>query len=705
MSLLSTYKIPQPRGYSDTSYYVEDRSQTSPQYFDVEYFPTVVGGGRHMIKLKGSGENMRLNSTIDVEIIDAEGQRIFAEVIDYIDRFNNYYISFDVYDITAQGLATVYLVGEAVIDLQGNPIPREYRDEYNVRWARQIAILPFERNNSDLVFDEPPLISAAQIVTPARLSTSQLSGSSISYTTVTSSINQLNIIQSNFQGYDRDFASSPNILDPYLKSIKVDPTNAPLTVNSVPTVARKTEDDIQNGFSITNASRFGTLLVASSSFFTKDMLGGYFEFFNSESTPRYLQPSLTSHLQVSGTVADQLQTYNATIVEVVNSKQAIITTAPSVVVYNTKSLSSNNTEIFTYKSASLFTGSVSYVPSVNSFATSSTVSQSYVEFTFSDLNPISGQVYRIKTSAKLGSIVGDYKLLNDQIVSPVEYLTDAEFSNGLNYARHDSEYLLVGHFSTGSILTNYWGVYQETPNGFDAITGSINTSVLINSVKCNAAYTQSYIIATAYNQNYNANQTYTLSFNLTLDPYTELEVYMNSDPLNTYLITPVAYTRAFNKSQNMERTRYAGDTNRFGKYLGKVVNDRATTKYYGRLLFDFTTDASGFGRPLLRTRMIDEVNQTGSAYISEVSVKPYTLNGFTPNIVQYAVPLPQELLNAATLSQSIDFKIDYFDYTGRQSEYTTYLDDLVLNLKSTIVGNTCQDDKIYYSYDFVESIY
>jgi len=113
----------------------------------------------------------------------------------------------------------------------------------------------------------------------------------------------------------------------------------------------------------------------------------------------------------------------------------------------------------------------------------------------------------------------------------------------------------------------------------------------------------------------------------------------------------------------------------------------------------------GLVRPLLRTRVIDEMNQTGSAYLSEVSIKPYTLNGFTPNIVQYAVPLPQEFLNAASLSQSIDFKVDYFDYTGRQSEYTTFLDDVTLNLKTTITSNTCQDDKLYFTYDFIESIW
>ena len=118
------------------------------------------------------------------------------------------------------------------------------------------------------------------------------------------------------------------------------------------------------------------------------------------------------------------------------------------------------------------------------------------------------------------------------------------------------------------------------------------------------------------------------------------------------------------------------------------------------MLFDFETDGSGFGRPLFRARVVDQMSGVvGGAYVSEISIKPYTINGFTPNLVQYAVPLPQELVNAATLSQSIDFKIDYYDYTGKQSEYVTYLDDLKLNLKSEIVSNTCQTDRLQFSYN------
>jgi hypothetical protein len=174
---------------------------------------------------------------------------------------------------------------------------------------------------------------------------------------------------------------------------------------------------------------------------------------------------------------------------------------------------------------------------------------------------------------------------------------------------------------------------------------------------------------------------------------------MNSDVLNTYVSTTSVYPRSFNKSLNDEQERYRDEYNRFGKFIGRVVNDQPIRKSYGRIVMDFETDASGLGRPLFRVRSIDYANTTANAWISEASIKPYLINGFTPNIVQYAVPLPQELINATTLSQSIDFKIEYFDYTGKQSEYITYIDDSMLNLKQTIPSTACQDQKCYFYYN------
>ena len=696
--LLSTYKIPLLKGYSTKTFYIEDTTENSPNYFDAQDFPLIVGGGRHALKIKG-GLDLRINTTIDVEIIDAEGQPIYTEITGYVDRFNNYYIFFDVYDITAQGIATAYFVGEAVVDLKGLPVPENQKGQYNVRWSKQFNVLPFERNNSELIFDNPPSVSTAQIVTPAKIAT-QSTASAYNFTALTSSINDLSIVSSDFIGYDRDFASSQNILDPRLRAISVNPVGAPFTMNGVSTAARNKDEDVTNGFLINYTTRFNTILQSTSSFFSKQQLGGYFTFYNSASVPTNLQPTLPTGITVSGSVYDQLKNYKATIVEIVNDHQAILSEQVSIVTQDANDISANTYSTFRYKNASIFTGSIVYVPTDITYATSSTVSQSYVEFTFGDLNPISGQVYRIKTSAKLGSVTGDYKQLNDQIVIPVEYLTDAQYSNGINYARHETDYRLIGHFVTQSILTDYWTFLEERPTSVFVKTGSLNNSVMIESAPILASYTQSGILTTQFNQNYATNQAYTLGFYLTLDPYTEVEVYMSSDPMSLNALPPMIYPRAFYKSYNNEKSRYDGSYNRFGKYLGKIKNDRANRKYYGKILYDFETDGAGLGRPLFRSRIVDEMSGvTGSAYIGEVSIKPYQINGFTPNIVQYAVPLPQEFVQASSLSQSIDFKIEYFDYTGKQSEYTTFLDDIVLNLRADIASNTCQDDKFYFYYN------
>ena len=697
--LQSSYKIPQPRGYANKTYYIEDTSPASPFYFDVEDFPIAVGGGRHIIKIKGNGLNMRLNTPIDVEFIDAQGQRIFVEVLNYTDRFNNFYIAFEIYDITARGIATAYFVGEALFDQKGTPVPTQFRDIYNVRWSKQFSVQPFERNNAELIFDNPPQVGVVQVSVPARVRPLTAGGNAYKFITYTGSIDEFTIVDTSFEGYDRDFQSSANILDSRTQTIRIDPLGQPSMINSVPTARRSTDTDIFNGFYINNTTRFTTRLISTSSFFSKELVGAFFEFFDSASAPQSLSPVIPAGYSISGSLSEQLALYQATIVEVVNTTQAILDTKLSVNVVNNNTVSPNTQVQFTYKNASTFTGSFTYVPTITNFITSSVVNDSYIEFTFTDLKPLSGEVYRIRTSTKFSDIVGDYKLLNDQIIRPVEYLTDAEYPNGIYYTRRDSDYRLIGHFTTQSILDTYWQFYHETPSGFDIVSGSINSIVQSEAAFLRPNFTQSLLFTTRYNQNYNEKQTYTLSAFVTLGPYTELEVYMNSDVLNTHLSIPQLYPKGFTKSTNIERSRYRGDYSRFGKYLGKITNDRPITKYYGRVMFDFETDASGFGNPLFRAKIIDEMNMTGSAYLSEVSIKPFTLNGFTPSIVQYAVPLPQDLLDASALSQSIDIKIEYLDYTGNQSEYVTFLNDVLLNFETQIAANTCQDDKLQFIYN------
>lgn len=714
MSLLSIYKQPNPRGYANGTFLIDDTSQSSPQYFDVTLLPPVMGGGRSVIAFKGNGEGLRFNSEIDVEIVDAAGNNIFCEVVNFIDRFNQYYIAVEIYDITPKGLATVYLVGKAAIDLSGNPVPPNYRSrtqnisyhpEFDVRWQGTFFAEPTERNNADLLFDKPPVIGVTQVYAPARLQT-QATASGFVYRTITSSIDELSITTSDFYGYDRDFSTSENILDTRTKNISINPAGLASTINSIDTTIRKRDSDVQGGYRLSQTDRYNTILTSTSSFFRKEYLGGIFEFFSSASTPQSLNPPAVPYAPVSGNVADQLQSYNAIITEIISDKQAAI--SKPLVVETVNSNRNGLQSVHQYRQASRFTGSITYAPSDVSYAESIIVSQSYLEFTFTDLKPISGEVYRVKTYTKRGASTGDFKLLNDQIIKPVEYLTDAIFPNTTNYAKHESDYLLIGYFTTQSVLDDYWNLYYEVPNSFDLISGSVSSQVLVESVNLPAESTQSCVFTPKYNQNYTIDQQYSFSFNLTLDPFTEVEVYMSSTPLNYNVISYGLYPTAFINDKTEDTVRSGSLTFRrntnpyspFGKYIGKVVNDTNKRKHYGKVVFDFTTDGSGFGKPLLRSRVIDETPTiTGSAHVAELSIKPFKLTGYTPSIVQFAVPLTVELATFfSVISQSLDMKIEYFDYTGRQSEYITFLDDIIVNLKGEVPSNTCQAETNFFSY-------
>ena len=691
MGFVSFYKKPQPRGYATKQYYIEDNSIDSPDYFQISEFPEVVGGGKYVIKLKGNGLNLRTNSTIDIEVLDAEGNNMFAEVVDFTDRFNDYYFTLEVYDITARGIATVYIVGEAVIDPEGNTIPPSQQDQYNVRWQRSLTVLPFERNTADLIFDEPPIISITQVVAPERSFTSAAGLTGSIYNVYTSSIDDYTVVTSNFKGYDRDFASSKDILDTRLQGLLLNPLQKPTTTNSVNSSLRADNQDIQNGYIRDISNRFNTVVKSSQGSIQKDFLGGTFEFHSSDSTPTNLTPTLPANYSVSGSVSNQLTLFNANIIEVMTDTEMRITKPLKVDVFNSNNNQKDYTTTHTYKQASNFTGSITYLPSDAAFVTSSTVSQSYLETTFFDLKPISGEVYRIKTYYKRGISSGEYKLIHDHILNPVEYLTDAEFPNQTTYAARESDYRLIGHFTEQPIVASYWEYLVETPSAiYPGVTPTINSSSLHESVPIQADYTQSGLLATQNNQNYTIGQTYTLSFYVAMDANTELELYANSDPLSTNTSISQAYTRAFIKDANLEKTRYTSGQNRFGKFIGRIRNDRDIDKYYGKVEFDFQTDASGLGRPVFRAKTIDYANTTGNVYVGEVSIKPLAINGFSPNLVQFAIPFNNEIDAVLSVSQSLDFKLEYFDYTGKQSEYVTYLNDLKVNVKTEIPSNGCQ---------------
>ena len=685
------------RGFADLPYQVVDTSLTSPNYFNITQFPEKIGGGKTLIKLRGNGSNLRRFDETEIEVVDAAGNPVRAEVVPFTDRFGDYLVSLYVYPETAQGAATVSIVGVATQDLQGNPINIQTNDlGYNVLWTRELTILPYERNDSDIVFDVPPTVTVAQIITPARISNALQSTGLYSMTTSSNAT----IITSNFKGFDKVTAANNGTDDNDLIKTKIQPDLRSTTATTVNTNVRQAHKDIVGGFQTENLNEYNTVMITSTPFFDSSYAGGLIEFFTSSYT---LTPTIPSRAgfanvnphnglvtQTTQSLQSQLEAWSSTIVKVQNETTAYLQRPVQVSINTAGPFGSTVTSNHIYSNVSTFTASLTYTANSSLTITSSLISQSYMQFTFYGLKPAAGDVYKIRTYYKRSAATQDWTLLNDQIITAPEYLTDATKTNQASYAKTTSDFLLTGHFTSNNVFQENWSLYNDTTTGFDTATGSVSSTVLEDSVRLQSTTTFNKILTTKFYQNYINEQAYTIGADCTLDPYTELEFYMTSDPLSTTLVASDYQPKAYIRSTNKEKTRYTSDYGRYGKFIGKITNDTNNRVPYGRVVFDFLTDFDGLGRPLIRCKSTN-TTRTGSAHLAKLSITPQKLNGFTPELVQYSMPAPPDF--SYYLSESIDYKLEYFDYTGRQSEYVTYLRDVQLEFVSEIASNQCQAEQ------------
>jgi hypothetical protein len=686
------------RDFAKLPYAVIDTSENSPNYFVITHFPTSIGGGKSLIKLQGNGANLVRNSEVEIEVLDVAGNPLRVETTTFVDRFNNYYATIYVYDNTLPGRATVSVVGKAQYDLQGTPLRSDSTNDlgYNVIWTKQLDVQPFERNNSELVFQDPPYISVAQVVAPLRISSLQTTDTQ--YAIVTAS--DLSITTTPIKGFDKRDANSTAITDLRLSKIRINPNVDPITTNTVDTTTRKASTDIIGGYLLQETSRYSTVLKTTTTQLSSSYVGGFIEFFTSSYT---LSPQTQSGATVTRTnpynelddpsgqsIDTQLGYWTSTVVKVIDKNTALLETPVRINIQRPDPRGVAQT-MHTYRSVTNFTASLNYTPNSVTYVTSSAVSQSYLQFTFSELEPIAGDVYKIRAFYKRRAANQDWTLLNDQIIYAPEYLTDAQYPNQTSYARYESDHLMIGHFTTGSVLSDYWVSYRELRTGYDTVATTHNTTPLMDSVRLQTDVARTYnaLLTTEFYQNYAANQLFTLGFNCVLGPYTELEMYMISDVLSTNVVSFNYQPRAFEKSKNNEKSRFSEEYSRFGKFIGKITNNSANVRNYNKVVFDFISDAEGVGRPLFRCKPYSTTT-TGSCWLSEISIKPQRLTGYTPRIVQFAAPTPNEYANY--LSESVDYKFEYFDYTGNQSEYVTYVNNVPLNLTTEIPTIGCQSE-------------
>jgi hypothetical protein len=170
--------------------YIEDTSTTSPNYFRVADVPQVLQKGKNLLRISAHPTNLEDNSQIYIDVRDSNGNPIYFEIPKYIEEDKSRVISIWIYhdkgdDNTANGDATITLVGTTKVDDSGRVVPDRFRNKPNVRWSTVVNVDRNRTNTSPVIFrsDLKPTIVVSESI-ESYVSQSQ-SGRSLSLTTQT----------------------------------------------------------------------------------------------------------------------------------------------------------------------------------------------------------------------------------------------------------------------------------------------------------------------------------------------------------------------------------------------------------------------------------------------------------------------------------------------------------------------------------------
>lgn len=175
------------RGLDQLPVYIEDTLQNSPYYFNIVEIPKVFGPGKNSIRFNLNENNLDIYNNVDVEIIDSYGATVYHEAPEYSqnDEENIKVLTVFLYDNISNGPLRITFIGHAKVGLNGEEIPEEFKDKYNVRYTTIVDFNRFQKNTSRILFSQDPsiLISEARTAYVSRslspLDTVTVSGSGI----------------------------------------------------------------------------------------------------------------------------------------------------------------------------------------------------------------------------------------------------------------------------------------------------------------------------------------------------------------------------------------------------------------------------------------------------------------------------------------------------------------------------------------------
>ena len=361
-------------------------------------------------------------------------------------------------------------------------------------------------------------------------------------------------------------------------------------------------------------------------------------------------------------------------------------------------------------------------PSTDTGSASTTYFRSFADISLKNMRTFSGDISTIKAYGRSRGSAGDYELLTEKLVEAPEKLIDPFSPSGFqrlgyftgqhtvtnNYrAFHDTgDYQTGGagypsSASIGAVGTNVLGFVQytssfENPATIDTIYISGSTSKFNESLRIETLSTKSMKLIKnvqyVLRGRFWGKKTPKVAYTETEDGGTakqnidggraRLEFFISSSKLPPE--TPIPKGGSPSNPQGVYgeplkdiSTRNPGDS------IVLEVNEDRGFESFGLIeqMFEpsFIPDTADANDCSLQIRV-----DSGEWYISDLSIRPATETGFSPDEFRFIAPLPP-LVKRPDI---FDFMVEYFDINNNQSAVTSFKDDVFFEGQNFTIQGT-----------------
>jgi hypothetical protein len=382
-----------------------DTNQYSKDYFRVMDFPTRLYLGKNAFRISGNNETLVRGSRIYIDVVDANGNIIYHEILNVKNKDLSRTVVVYVYGDIPPGEATVYISGRIGTDprtgrklpYSESPVDRNFKDVPNIMWIGKLAVVVSKQNTSEVFFTKEPSISYAErLVSFAVVSGSTdrtITSTGSNNTTVSLNSRTLPAQYGNESVFETEIKDSPN------------------KFRGIPDVVNNTGES-KEALAIPEYTPL-TTIKTNIPFFTKDMEGGTITVNN------ITVGSIIPKDAPAGAFSN-IPAYSASIVRVLN-ETSVEVNKPFTSKISYTAIGGESRQVILNQFVEQTDFSVVYYDT-SAVISKTMASESYVSMEFRDMEPAAGTVDKIRVSYKpaagFGSFidVGEFKIAEQNIL-------------------------------------------------------------------------------------------------------------------------------------------------------------------------------------------------------------------------------------------------------------------------------------------------